>query len=491
MSLQIFLFGKILGIEEFLLSTSPLQAGDSGETALSARSNWVSLLSEVLPRALLAELGLAEILLGSSGGGQFLVVLPQEARSPAEEFLRRAWNGIASLSGGRLRLIWAITENLGDWSDVRRRINDQITSFLAAPLASGPNGTFVPTVNLEAADNPEADAYFTRELLEGFRQSERCGWDPERPAHIVFGPARHTWSLTPGRESIALARHAAPSDDARSGADLATLASRAQGRLRWGVLRGDVDNFGIRIRRAASIEEHVSLSVIIKQFFAGELEVICSMPEFWRRVTVLYSGGDDFAVYGSWDALILLAREIQRLFHRLSEETMRELPGPEGKTISMALSVAAEPGDSFASVYEDAGRKLETAKASGKDCFHLLGRTLEWKQIGEAQELKERMARMVTEFGCTPQFLSELAGFYRDTTVLPGAGRSRWQEKRFDRPWRFYRRLNRLLSGSRERDFQRLRTNLISELIGKGSAQRKLRPAGRVALEWARLSTEG
>ena len=46
----------------------------------------------------------------------------------------------------------------------------------------------------------------------------------------------------------------------------------------WGVLRGDVDNFGIRIRRVQTIEEHVQLSVLYKQFFAGELEVLCSMP---------------------------------------------------------------------------------------------------------------------------------------------------------------------------------------------------------------------
>ena len=82
------------------------------------------------------------------------------------------------------------------------------------------------------------------------------------------------------------------------------------------MLRGDVDNFGIRIRRAQTIEEHIQLSVMFKQFFAGELEVLCSMPEFWRKVTVIYSGGDDFAVYGAWDALIGLARELERLFHR-------------------------------------------------------------------------------------------------------------------------------------------------------------------------------
>ena len=92
-----------------------------------------------------------------------------------------------------------------------------------------------------------------------------------------------------------------------------------------------------------SIEEHVPLSVLYKQFFAGELEVLCSLPEFWRKVSIIYSGGDDFAVYGSWDALIALAREVQRLFHRFTEENLKEYPGAEGKTISMAIALA--PGD--------------------------------------------------------------------------------------------------------------------------------------------------
>ena len=61
-----------------------------GEDLLAGRAQWITLLSEVLPRALLNELGLARILLGSSGGGQFLVVLPDTARAAAEEFLQNA-----------------------------------------------------------------------------------------------------------------------------------------------------------------------------------------------------------------------------------------------------------------------------------------------------------------------------------------------------------------------------------------------------------------
>ncbi len=82
MAEQILLQGKILGIEEFLL-TGPAEGRSgrsAGEDLLTGRSQWISLLCEVLPRALLAELNLARILLGSSGGGQFLLVLPGASR---------------------------------------------------------------------------------------------------------------------------------------------------------------------------------------------------------------------------------------------------------------------------------------------------------------------------------------------------------------------------------------------------------------------------
>src|SRR5437867_11376588 len=114
MSEQILLQGKILGIEAFLLS--PPAAGEDAADVLAGKSQWITLLCEVLPRALLAELGLARILLGSSGGGQFLLVLPGDVLPQAEAFLTAAAAQIAELSSGVVKLIWAATDNLGDWA---------------------------------------------------------------------------------------------------------------------------------------------------------------------------------------------------------------------------------------------------------------------------------------------------------------------------------------------------------------------------------------
>jgi CRISPR-associated protein Csm1 len=472
MSVQILLQGKLLGVEEFLPSGQP------AESLLTGRLRWVSLLSEILPRALIAELGLSRMLLGSSGGEQFLVVLPEEVRPQVEDFLAGARKGIRELSQNRLELLWAITENLGDWTVVRKRLNDEFQRKQGTPLAS--TGLSLT----QGASPTESDPDYFENLGRALRDASSVGWSPESPAIMLTSGGKHSWTIGSSSDSVPLARHTALTDDGRDTATAPVLASRAEGLPVWGVLRGDVDSFGIRIRRLQSIEEYVQLSVLYKQFFAGEVEVLCSLPEFWRRVNLLHTGGDDFAVVGAWDALIGFARELQRLFQRFTEEHLKEFPGPEGKTITMALALAPELDTPLGSVYGRSRDRLEIAKSADKDCLYLLGRTLEWKQLSDAAELKDELTAMVREFGVAPQYIRDLCGIYRETRRAPGA-------KRVERPWRFHRRLLRILGGSRARDFQKARASLIADLVGKNPANIKLRPSGRVALEWARLSTEG
>src|SRR5579864_4791968 len=492
MSEQILLQGKILGIEPFLASGGAAVT----EELFAGRSQWLTLISEVLPRALLAELGLSRILLGTSSGGQFLLVLPGEARGAAEQFLGGAAHQMSAVSAGHLKLLWSVTENLGDWSVVRKRLNEEMLRKRSAPLAGQGAEIFQPFAPATEPTGVEADRYFASELGIKVREASQIGWSPDSPALVTPGTGKHTWPISSNLslDGITLARHAAPSDDGATFASTAVLATRAQGRPLWGVLRGDVDHFAVRMRRLQTIEEHVQLSVLYKQFFAGELEVLCSMPEFWRKVTILYSGGDDFAVYGSWDALILLARELQRLFHRFTEENLKDFPGAEAKTISMALALAPELDTPFAAVYEQAGRNLDFAKSSDKDCIYLLGRVLEWKRLGDAAELKDTILQMLEEFHGSRQFLAQLRGFYQKEIVV---GSSPDADAAISRLGRFQRRFHRALGNARDREFQKLRAHLVNEIVGRKAVPQakpgmrvKLRPAGLVAMEWARLASE-
>ncbi len=477
MSEQLLVQGKLLGIDEFLSSPTP-----AGNGIIDARSLWITLVSEAVPRALLAELQLSAQLLGSSGGAQFLVIIPDTFRERADEFLTETARQIGAATGGLVTLVWSATENLGDWTVVRKRLTDQLQARRDAPLAAARDFTpFVPEAKEET-------------VLPEFRSASSVGWSPGLTTVISANQEKHNWPLTSDlmAEGIALARHAAPGEAEGSNATVQEMAARSNGRPLWGVLRGDVDDFGIRLRRLHSIEEHVQLSLLYKQFFAGELEILCSMPEFWRRVTILYSGGNAFAVYGSWDALIQLARELQRMFGRFAEESLKDFPGPEAKTVTMACALAEGFDTPLNEVYAECGRDLALAKAADKDCIYLLGRVLEWKQLGDAAELKEAVERVSEEFRGGSQFLSELDALYEKVSspLLTD------QERLLRRAYRFQRRFTAAATrGSKEREFGKLRTHLINEIVGRNvrpakGKQLKLRPAGVVALEWARLSQD-
>jgi hypothetical protein len=386
MSVQIFLQGHLLGTEEFLRS---------GDPAESARQ--ISQWTEHLPASFLAERGLSPILLGSSGGGQFLLVLPGEFRDAAMEYFEAAASDIhASFEG--LRLVLSTTENLGSWKLIRGRLDEEYRRKVGAPGAAR------------------------------------------------FEPAPR----------MAVASVGAPAQD---------------------VLRGDVDNFAFLLDRAESIEAYVSLSVLMKQFFAGEVARLAE-----GRAAVLWTGGDEFALAGKWGDLIEIAAELRRLFERFVAENLNDGAGPEGKTISMSMALASE-GGTLGEVFGVCGRKLSESKAVTRDAFHLFGRVLDWKQFPEAAAIKDHALRLVREFHCSTQFLDELRGFYPEVQV----GRRRVEKA--DRPWRLYRRLAVTLDPqgrrAQSREFEKLKDTLAAEIVGKNIGQARLRPSGRVAIEWA------
>jgi CRISPR-associated protein Csm1 len=488
MSLQVFLQARMLGGEGFLSSQNPADADPEG--TLVGRCAWLTLIGEVLPRALLRTLKLSRMLLGTSSAEQFLVVLAEEDIPQANEFLQRAAKEIAELSAQTLRLVWATTENLGTWPVARKRLDDALEAKLSAPLSDGRENLatlfapFTPDGKVEQGD------YFSS-LAGGLASAREVGWSSEHPAQISWDSGEFTWPLleqTSDEEGILFPRRIAMDENGAARASFAELAGRSKGTGRWGVLRGDVDHFEIQLRRAGSIEEHIQMSALFKDFFAGEIALLCTLPDFWRTVTFLYRGGDDFAVAGSWDALIALGRELQRLFEKFVEQHLASAPGVEAKSISMALKIAPVSDAPAAEVFGEAGALLRAAKSAELGAFQLFGRTLEWKRLAEAEETKSGLVRLVRDWGYSPEYLNDVAGVYREVFSLR-AGRRR-SAGRPEKPWRTYMRLSRVIPQVRGKEVNNLRNAVISNLLGKRTAEYKLRPSARVGLEWARLEAE-
>src|SRR5580693_2255942 len=134
MSAQILVQGRLTGAEDFLLAPP----ADRDNRAFEARLTWLNQLGEVLPRALLATLQLPPLLLGSSGGGRFLAILPdQERLDQAAQFLTRANTVLSEATAGHVRIVWSATENLGDWTVVRKRLAEGLRASLRPMVLVG------------------------------------------------------------------------------------------------------------------------------------------------------------------------------------------------------------------------------------------------------------------------------------------------------------------------------------------------------------------
>jgi CRISPR-associated protein Csm1 len=481
MPAQILLQGGFLNTEEFLLAAP----ADRDNRAFDARSVWLGLLAELVPRALLAELQLPTLMLGASGGERFFVILPDQARADAAgEFLTRVSGALNEISNGRLRVVWSSTENLGDWTIVRKRLQDGMAERMK-PSVAEPGFFDAFTAHGAGADRIPRD----------LRDATSVGWGFELPALIAregggLSGERLRFDVgtdSPAATGVPITRHGARNGEAY--AMPKDLARRGRGQKLWGVLRGEIDDYATRLRRLQSVEEHVHLSMLYKQFLAGEIELLCSQGDYFQRVTVLYSSPSGFAVYGAWDALAGFARELERVFSRFAQENLKDLPGAEAKTITMALTIA-ESGEPLARVYEDCGRDLEIARASDKDCLHILGRVLEWKQLNEAADLKDSLVQLNEEFRAGRTFLAQLRNLYKKVEAPEQSGVQVDDDRLLARALRFQRRFARV-GNRKEREFQKLRSHLMKEMAGRNTRGRlKLRPEGLVALEWARLAED-
>jgi CRISPR-associated protein Csm1 len=98
---------------------------------------------------------------------------------------------------------------------------------------------------------------------------------------------------------------------------------------------------------------------------------------------------------------------------------------------------------------------------------------------------------LINDFGQPADYIHDLASVYREAYSAQATRRAK--AIRVDKPWRTYMRLSQVIPVSRGpvsrvREWNNLRNSLIANLVGKKTANLKLRPSGRVGLEWARLA---
>lgn len=184
------------------------------------------------------------------------------------------------------------------------------------------------------------------------------------------------------------------------------------GTQKLGVLKMDIDNLGklfseglpkefvyktkngnIKKESYRTISRIASLSRAIKWFFEGYMNTLISLPEYKDRLYVVFSGGDDFFVVGSWNKVFCFAEKVRNDFR----EFVCHHPAI---TLSAALLVVDEkfPISRFAALADE---RLHKAKyqSVNKNSINVFDMVVSWDDFFKARLLKEKLVYLVNQTG--------------------------------------------------------------------------------------------
>ena len=194
---------------------------------------------------------------------------------------------------------------------------------------------------------------------------------------------------------------------------------------RMGVLRMDVDDLGKAFRKGidperATISRFSSLSRSIDFFFSGYLNTICSEIDSGRSF-IIYCGGDDVFVVGSWDVMIMFAK-------RIRDDFMEYVCGNPAFTLSGGIAIVHPKFPIMKGADESA---LEEERAKNHNCkdskenkdypknsISFMGMPLNWEyEFPAVEELKINLVEWLNNGQLPKSFLSKVLSHYENAEM--------------------------------------------------------------------------
>ena len=179
---------------------------------------------------------------------------------------------------------------------------------------------------------------------------------------------------------------------------------------RLGILRMDVDNLGVIFQKGisperATLSRFAALSRSFDYFFSGYLNTIWkeTAPD---RSFIIYSGGDDVFIVGSWDATIALAKKIRADFCEFT---------CDNPAFSISGGIAVLPAKypvmkgAEESANEEHNAKKHSVKNLDKNAVSFMDMPLNWeKEFPVVENLKTEITRLINENIVPKSFISKI-----------------------------------------------------------------------------------
>jgi CRISPR-associated protein Csm1 len=188
---------------------------------------------------------------------------------------------------------------------------------------------------------------------------------------------------------------------------------------RLGVLRMDVDNLGHIFQKGilphrATLSRYAALSRSFDYYFSGYLNTIWK-EEDREHSLIIYSGGDDVFIVGSWDASICLAERIREDFRCFT-------CGNPAFSISGGIAILPPKYPIMKGADESAGEekaaKQHTVGGIAKNSLSFMDTPLNWdEEFPPVKKLKDRIVTLTKSGELSKSFISKLSAHAENAAI--------------------------------------------------------------------------
>ncbi len=245
-------------------------------------------------------------------------------------------------------------------------------------------------------------------------------------------------------------------------------AKNEEGRFsRMGVLRMDVDNLGHIFQQGipserATLSRYAALSRSFDFFFSGYLNTI------WKEVApeksfIVYSGGDDVFVVGSWDVTIKIAKRIKEDFREFTCENKAFSVSGGIAIISPSYPImkGAEESDT-----EEKAAKGHSVKGVDKNALSFMDFPLNWDlEFTTVEKLKGEIVKLLDSNKLPKSFISKVMSHYANSEM------KKHQITRTKTYWMLTYDLSRMKTRSAGEEVNNMIDNCIKEVCDKNKGK--------------------
>lgn len=189
-----------------------------------------------------------------------------------------------------------------------------------------------------------------------------------------------------------------PKDEKGNILDFDKIALKGKGDHKLAALKLDVDQLG-NVFRNQTKSDYSLLSNELGDFFDQKLLELIQKNQITDEVYVVFSGGDDCFLIGTWHTIINMALLIKKEFDSLNDELRKNV-----KTLNQNITFSAgitifPPKYPLKQMADEVEDYLSQAKTEGRNKITILGHSLTWNEYDKVLKIKNQLYDLVMKKG--------------------------------------------------------------------------------------------